>query len=50
MTPLAWWIDYYLGAVGTLTSRIELWGLQAIKKPLELTENKDKTQPPAKQA
>lgn len=47
MNPLAWWIDYYLGAVGTLTSRMELWGLEAIKQPVKLPETKDKT-PPAK--
>ncbi|WP_153163676.1 hypothetical protein [Zoogloea sp. 1C4] len=35
MNPLAWWIDYCVGAVSTSASRFEMWGLLLLKKPLE---------------
>ncbi|MCK6376118.1 MAG: hypothetical protein L6Q69_18745 [Zoogloea sp.] len=42
MNPLAWWIDYCVGAVSTNASRFELWGLLLLKKPLEASAEKQK--------
>ncbi len=33
MNPLAWWIDYYVGAVSTHATRLELWGFLLLHQP-----------------
>ena len=46
MNPLAWWIDYCVGAVSTSASRFEMWGLLLLKKPLETLAEQGKAPDP----
>ena len=46
MNPLAWWIDYCVGAVSTNASRLELWSLLLLQQPLEAGH----AQPPVTEA
>lgn len=41
MNPLAWWMDYCVGAVETSVSRLELWSLLLLKSQIETANRAD---------